>query len=97
MRQRNEGIFGCHDTDSSTAQSRVIQLERDPHLELSQGIRHVIFSVIHVVEKKLMFLQFQREDLETHVQRIFRRLDLNGDGVVTIEEFIEVCQTVGIR
>ena len=28
------------------------------------------------------------------MERIFTRLDTNADGVVTIEEFIESCQTV---
>jgi len=32
-------------------------------------------------------------DLENHVDDIFARLDTNADGVVTIEEFIEACQT----
>ena len=33
--------------------------------------------------------------MEVDVDRIFTRLDTNDDGVVTIEEFIESCQTVG--
>jgi len=32
-------------------------------------------------------------DVELDVDRIFTRLDTNSDGVVTIEEFIESCQT----
>ena len=30
------------------------------------------------------------------VDNVFQRLDVNGDGVVTMEEFTEVCQTVNI-
>ena len=32
--------------------------------------------------------------MESQVDMVFERLDTNGDGVVTIEEFIENCQTV---
>lgn len=38
--------------------------------------------------------QFQKEDVENRVDDIFNRLDKNRDGVVTIDEFINVCQTV---
>lgn len=34
-----------------------------------------------------------KEELQLHVDDIFERLDVNRDGVVTIEEFIERCQT----
>ena len=40
-------------------------------------------------------LQVNFSDVEVDVDRIFTRLDTNDDGVVTIEEFIESCQTVG--
>jgi Ca2+-binding EF-hand superfamily protein len=30
------------------------------------------------------------------VDRVFKKLDLNQDGVITIEEFIESCLKVGI-
>ncbi|XP_042215486.1 calsenilin-like [Homarus americanus] len=35
----------------------------------------------------------QVEDKQTreHVERLFKKLDLNGDGVVTIDEFIQSC------
>jgi len=37
--------------------------------------------------------QFTQEDLDAQVESVFNRLDQNGDGVVTIEEFIDCCQT----
>ena len=40
--------------------------------------------------------QFTQEDLDEQVDSVFNRLDQNGDGVVTIEEFIDCCQTVNI-
>ena len=32
--------------------------------------------------------------MEAHVEMVFGRLDTNGDGVITVEEFIENCQSV---
>jgi len=42
---------------------------------------------------------FQLEDdrkAREQVDRVFKKLDLNQDGVITIEEFIESCLKVGI-
>jgi len=35
----------------------------------------------------------RQEDLNNHVDDIFARLDTNADGVVTIDEFVDACQT----
>ncbi|ROT73181.1 Kv channel-interacting protein 1 [Penaeus vannamei] len=39
------------------------------------------------------------EDKQTreHVERLFKKLDLNGDGVVTIDEFLQSCMQQGKR
>ncbi|KAF2361201.1 EF-hand domain [Trinorchestia longiramus] len=36
------------------------------------------------------------EDKQTrdHVERLFKKLDLNGDGVITIDEFVQSCLQV---
>jgi len=36
---------------------------------------------------------YRIEDMESQVEMVFDRLDTNGDGVVTIEEFCESCQS----
>ena len=38
----------------------------------------------------------RQDEVESHVEEIFSRLDTNRDGVVTIDEFIEACQRVMI-
>jgi Ca2+-binding EF-hand superfamily protein len=39
-------------------------------------------------------LQVKQEQVESHIDDIFNRLDTNQDGVVTIDEFVEACQRV---
>jgi len=34
----------------------------------------------------------RQDEVESHVEQIFSRLDTNRDGVVTIDEFIDACQ-----
>ena len=54
-----------------------------------------VTCLLRLILNLLSFVpQFYREDIEANVDGIFSRLDRNGDGVVTIEEFIEACQTV---
>ena len=36
----------------------------------------------------------RQDEVESHVEQIFSRLDTNRDGVVTIDEFIDACQRV---
>jgi len=45
--------------------------------------------------KRLFQLEDDRKARE-QVDRVFKKLDLNQDGVITIEEFIESCLKVGI-
>ena len=56
------------------------------------GVNNYLFKVISRVTQ----FQFTQEDLDEQVDSVFNRLDQNGDGVVTIEEFIDCCQTVNI-
>ena len=55
-------------------------------------LNNYLFKVMSRVTK----FQFTQEDLDEQVDSVFNRLDQNGDGVVTIEEFIDCCQTVNI-
>ena len=56
------------------------------------AVNNYLFKVMSRVTK----FQFTQEDLDEQVDSVFNRLDQNGDGVVTIEEFIDCCQTVNI-
>jgi Ca2+-binding EF-hand superfamily protein len=43
------------------------------------------------------FLQVEEDrKAREQVDRVFKKLDLNQDGVITIEEFIESCLKVGL-
>ena len=59
---------------------------------MNQYLNNYLFKVMSRVTK----FQFTQEDLDEQVDSVFNRLDQNGDGVVTIEEFIDCCQTVNI-
>lgn len=49
-----------------------------------------------MVNSTLTFLLQVEEDRKTreHVDIVFRKLDINQDGVITLEEFIESCLKV---
>lgn len=49
-----------------------------------------------MVNSTLTFLLQVEEDRKTreHVDTVFRKLDINQDGVITLEEFIESCLKV---
>lgn len=49
-----------------------------------QETRCVLMAVSYEIPLKPNALTFQ-------VDRVFRKLDLNQDGIITIEEFLEAC------
>jgi hypothetical protein len=63
-------------------------------LEIHSVMNFQFFWYYFLVER-LFQLEDDRKARE-QVDRVFKKLDLNQDGVITIEEFIESCLKVGI-
>ena len=40
--------------------------------------------------------QYEDKQTREHVERLFKKLDLNGDGVITVDEFVQSCLEVSL-
>ena len=67
------------------------------HIVLMYFLEIKIICNISVNTTILIMLQQLEDDRRARdqVDRVFKKLDLNQDGVITIEEFIESCLKVG--
>lgn len=53
-----------------------------------------VVSSIYSLLGKSITPQVENNTARLHVEKVFQKLDLNKDGVVTLEEFVEVCTKV---
>lgn len=53
-------------------------------------LNDIVQSIHDLVGKRANHPDFERKGRD-QVDRVFRKFDLNQDGVITIEEFLEIC------